>query len=144
MRSLVKNMMKSMDYIVLLVIGSACALALVVLFNLCNISITERVREIATVKVLGFYRGETRLYVFREVFLLTFLGAAVGLPCGWALHRFIMQQIRIDMVSFTVRVAPLSYCLSFLITMLLSVVVCLLLCRKIDRVHMAESLKSVE
>ena len=144
MRSLVKNMMKSMDYIVLLVIGSACALALVVLFNLCNISITERVREIATVKVLGFYRSETRLYVFREVFLLTFLGAAVGLPCGWALHRFIMQQIRIDMVSFNVRVAPLSYCLSFLITMLLSVVMCLLLCRKIDRVHMAESLKSVE
>ena len=144
MRSLVKNMMKSMDYIVLLVIGSACALALVVLFNLCNISITERVREIATVKVLGFYRGETRRYVFREVFLLTFLGAAVGLPCGWALHRFIMQKIRIDMVSFNVRVAPLSYCLSFLITMLLSVVMCLLLCRKIDRVHMAESLKSVE
>ena len=144
MRSLVKNMMKSMDYIVLLVIGSACALALVVLFNLCNISITERVREIATVKVLGFYRGETRLYVFREVFLLTLLGAAVGLPCGWALHRFIMQQIRIDMVSFNVRVAPLSYGLSFAITMLLSVIVCLLLCRKIDRVHMAESLKSVE
>ena len=72
------------------------------------------------------------------------LGAAVGLPCGWALHRFIMQKIRIDMVSFNVRVAPLSYCLSFLITMLLSVVMCLLLCRKIDRVHMAESLKSVE
>ena len=144
MRSLVKNMMKSMDYIVLLVIGSACALALVVLFNLCNISITERVREIATVKVLGFYRGETRLYVFREVILLTLLGAAVGLPCGWALHRFIMQQIRIDMVSFNVRVAPLSYGLSFAITMLLSVLVCLLLCRKIDRVHMAESLKSVE
>ena len=80
-------MMKSMDYIVALVICSACALALVVLFNLCNISITERVREIATVKVLGFYRGETRLYVFREVFLLTFLGAAVGLPVFFLLRK---------------------------------------------------------
>ena len=72
------------------------------------------------------------------------LGAAVGLPCGWALHRFIMQQIRIDMVSFRVHVTPLSYGLSFLITMLLGVLVCLLLARKIDRVPMAESLKSVE
>ena len=144
LRSLVRNMMKSMDYIVALVIGSACALALVVLFNLCNISITERVREIATVKVLGFYRSETRFYVFREVLMLTFLGAAVGLLCGWALHRFIMQQIRIDMVSFRVHVTPLSYGLSFLITMLLGVLVCLLLARKIDRVPMAESLKSVE
>ena len=144
LRSLVRNMMKSMDYIVALVIGSACALALVVLFNLCNISITERVREIATVKVLGFYRSETRFYVFREVMMLTFLGAVVGLPCGWALHRFIMQQIRLDMVSFQSQVTPLSYGLSFLITMLLGSVVCVLLARKIDRIDMAESLKSVE
>ena len=137
-------MMKSLDYIVGLVIGSACALALVVLFNLCNISITERVREIATVKVLGFYAAETRLYVFREVLMLSLLGAVVGLPCGWALHRFIMEQIRIDMVTFHVHVAPLSFVLSFAITMLLAVLVCALLGRKIDRVPMAESLKSVE
>ena len=144
MRSLVSNMMKSLDYIVGLVIGSACALALVVLFNLCNISVTERVREIATVKVLGFYATETRLYVFREVLMLSLLGAVVGLPCGWALHRFIMEQIRIDMVTFHVHVAPLSFVLSFAITMLLAVLVCALLGRKIDRVPMAESLKSVE
>ena len=144
LRSLVHDMMKSLDYVVGLVIGSACALALVVLFNLCNISITERVREIATVKVLGFYRRETRFYVFREILMLSVLGALVGLPGGWALHRFIMSQIRVDMVSFHVHVAPLSYGLSFAITMLLSVLVCALLGRKIDRVHMAESLKSVE
>ena len=141
LRSLVHDMMKSLDYVVGLVIGSACALALVVLFNLC---ITERVREIATVKVLGFYRRETRFYVFREILMLSVLGALVGLPGGWALHRFIMSQIRVDMVSFHVHVAPLSYGLSFAITMLLSVLVCALLGRKIDRVHMAESLKSVE
>ena len=144
LRELVRDMMKSLDYIVGLVIGSACALALVVLFNLCNISITERIREIATVKVLGFYRRETRFYVFREILMLSVLGALVGLPAGWALHRFIMSQIRVDMVSFLVRVTPLSYCLSFIITMLLSVLVCALLGRKIDRIQMAESLKSVE
>ena len=144
LRELVRDMMKSLDYIVGLVIGSACALALVVLFNLCNISITERIREIATVKVLGFYRRETRFYVFREILMLSVLGALVGLPAGWALHRFIMSQIRVDMVSFLVRVTPLSYCLSFVITMLLSILVCALLGRKIDRIQMAESLKSVE
>ena len=143
-RNRIDNMMKSLDYIVGLVIGSACALALVVLFNLCNISITERIREIATVKVLGFYRRETRFYVFREILMLSVLGALVGLPAGWPLHRFIMSQIRVDMVSFLVRVTPLSYCLSFVITMLLSVLVCALLGRKIDRTQMAESLKSVE
>ncbi len=104
--------MKSLDYIVGLVVVCACALALVVLFNLCNISITERVREIATVKVLGFYHRETLNYVFREILLLTFCGALVGLPAGWALHRFIMQNIRISLVSFHIHVTPLSYALA--------------------------------
>lgn len=86
LQDIVDNTMKSLDYIVGLVVVCACALALVVLFNLCNISITERVREIATVKVLGFYHRETLNYVFREILLLTFCGALVGLPAGWALH----------------------------------------------------------
>ena len=80
LRELVRDMMKSLDYIVGLVIGSACALALVVLFNLCNISITERIREIATVKVLGFYRRETRFYVFREILMLSVLGRVGPAP----------------------------------------------------------------
>lgn len=144
MREIVNNTMKSLDYIVGLVVACACALALVVLFNLCNISITERVREIATVKVLGFYHRETLHYVFREILLLSGVGAAVGLPFGWALHRFVMNRVRVDMVSFRIHVAPLSYVLAFLITLLLSLLVCLCLTRKIDRIHMAESLKSIE
>lgn len=144
LREMVNNTMTSLNYIIALVVGCACALALVVLFNLCNISITERVREIATVKVLGFYRHETMLYVFREILILTMLGAAVGLPFGKLLHAFIMSEIRIDMVSFNIRVAPLSYVLAFAITVLLGGLVCLCLIRKIDRVNMAESLKSVE
>lgn len=144
LRENVSNMMKSLNYVVALVILSACALALVVLFNLCNISITERVREIATLKVLGFYPLETQSYVFREILILTVIGTLLGLPFGWALHRFIMECIRIDIVSFHVHVTPLSYLLSFGITVLLGVLVCILLRHKIERVHMAESLKSVE
>ena len=144
MRGQVDNMMKSLNYIVMVVILSACALAFIVLYNLSNISVTERVREIATVKVLGFYPRETQSYVFREILMLTGMGAALGLPCGKLLHAFVMQQITVDMVSFEVRIAPLSYCLSFVITMVLALLVNLLLVRKIDRIHMAESLKSVE
>ena len=144
LQDIVDNTMKSLDYIVGLVVVCACALALVVLFNLCNISITERVREIATVKVLGFYHRETLNYVFREILLLTFCGALVGLPAGWALHRFIMQNIRLSLVSFHIHVTPLSYALAFAATLLLAVAVCLCLIRKIDRISMAESLKSIE
>ncbi len=144
LREMVDNTMGSLDYIIALVVGCACALALVVLFNLCNISITERVREIATVKVLGFYPTETLLYVFREILILTTLGALLGLPCGKLLHRYIMEAIRIDMVSFRIRIAPLSYALGFGITLLLGCFVCVCLTKKIDRIHMAESLKSVE
>ena len=137
-------MMQSLDYIVVVVILAACALAFIVLYNLSNISITERVREIATVKVLGFYPRETQSYVFREILLLTIAGALVGLPCGKLLHAYVMQQIAIDMVSFEVRIAPLSYGLSFGITIVLALLVNLLLVRKLDRIDMAESLKSVE
>ena len=144
MRDQVGNMMQSLDYIVVVVILAACALAFVVLYNLSNISITERVREIATVKVLGFYPRETQSYVFREILLLTIAGALVGLPCGKLLHGYVMEQIAIDMVSFEVRIAPLSYGLSFGITILLALLVNLLLVRKLDRIDMAESLKSVE
>ncbi len=144
MREQVDHMMQSLNYIVLVVILSACALAFIVLYNLSNISITERAREIATVKVLGFYSRETQSYVFREILMLTGMGALLGLPCGKLLHAFVIQQITIDMVSFEVRITALSYGLSFLITILLALLVNLLLMRKIDRIHMAESLKSVE
>lgn len=143
-RDQVGNMMQSLDYIVVVVILAACALAFIVLYNLSNISITERVREIATVKVLGFYPRETQSYVFREILLLTIAGALVGLPCGKLLHGYVMEQIAIDMVSFEVRIAPLSYGLAFGITIVLALLVNLLLLRKLERIDMAESLKSVE
>ena len=144
LREMVDNTMKSLNAIVALVVTCACALALVVLFNLCNISITERIREIATVKVLGFFPMETLTYVFREIIILTVLGALVGIPAGKALHHYVISEIRIDLVSFNIHVAPLSYALAFGITLVLGGMVCLLLSKKINRVPMAESLKSVE
>lgn len=134
----------SLDYVVLLVIVCAGLLAFIVLFNLTNINITERIREIATIKVLGFHRSESAAYVFRESFILTGISALVGLLLGKALHAFVMSRIDVDMICFKVQVTPLSYLLAFVMTMLFAVIVNLAIYRSIDKINMAESLKSVE
>lgn len=134
----------SMNYIVLLVVASAGALAFIVLYNLTNINITERIREIATIKVLGFYAGETAQYVFRENILLTFIAALVGLPLGKGLHTFVMAQVKVDSLSFDMYISPLSYLLGFLITFLFAFMVNLAMRRKLAKVSMTESLKSIE
>lgn len=143
-RNQVTNMMNSLNYIVWLVIACACALSFVVMYNLSNINITERNREIATIKVLGFYPKETYSYVFRENIVITLISTLFGLPAGILLHRFVMDQIKIEAVSFNVQILPVSYLYAFLVTMGLTLFVNLILVRKIDRINMAESLKSVE
>lgn len=137
-------MLKSMNYIVFTVILFAGALAFIVLYNLTNINITERAREIATVKVLGFYDPETDMYVFRENFVLTLLGVVLGLPMGVALHAYVMAQIKLDMITFDVRIAPVSFVLAALLTLVFSVLVSLILRLKIRRIDMAQALKSIE
>lgn len=144
LRDRVDNMMASLDAIVYLVVGCACALALVVLYNLSNINITERVREIATIKVLGFYPRETHQYVFRENLVLSLVGMLLGVPLGIWLHRFVMEQVHISMVSFRIHIAPISYAYALAIVLGLTLLVNAILNRKIDRIDMAESLKSVE
>ncbi len=144
LRDRVSSMMTSMNYVVLLVILCASALALVVIYNLTYINITERAREIATKKVLGFYPKETYSYVFRENVVLTVLGAAIGLPMGTFLLRFVMSEIRIDMVSFNNTALPLSYVYAVVISIALTYIVNLLLRSKINKIDMADSLKSVE
>ena len=128
--------MSSLDYIVFLVIACAAALAFIVLYNLTNINITERVREIATIKVLGFYR--------RENFVLTAFGSAFGLALGVFLHRFVMAQIRVDLIDFSVRILPKSYLLSFLFTFIFNFIISLFMELKLEKINMAESLKSIE
>ena len=144
LRVRVANMMKSLDYVILLVCVSAGALAFIVLYNLTNINITERVREIATIKVLGFYPKETSAYVFRENFFLTGISALVGLLLGKWLHAFVMGQIKIDMLSFDVRIAPFSCLLAVALTFVFAAAVNLAMYYKLDKISMTESLKSIE
>ena len=115
-----------------------------VLFNLTNINITERLREIATIKVLGFYPGETARYIFRENFVLTLIGMLAGLGLGVLLHRFVMAQIAVDMIYFNCVIKPVSFVFGILLTFVFTVLVSLGMRRKLDRINMAESLKSVE
>ena len=143
-RNRVATMMQSLRYIVLVVVLGAAALAFIVLYNLTNINITEREREIATIKVLGFYDGETNRYVFRENIILTVLGALLGLPMGTLLHAYVMGQIKIDLMCFDVRVAPLSYLISAALTLVFGLLVNLALRRKIRTIDMSQALKSIE
>ena len=140
----VDNMMESLNIIVYLVIGCAMALSAVVVYNLTNINIAERVREIATVKVLGFYKEETRSYVFRENIILSIMGAAVGLFLGKLLHAFIMSEIVVDLITFDVRVTLLSYFLAFVLTVVFTFIIDLLMGKKLEEISMTESLKAVE
>lgn len=137
-------MMESMNLIVILITACAAGLAFIVLFNLTNINITERIREIATIKVLGFYSKETALYVFRENFVLTIIGSLVGLLLGKWLHAFVISEINVDMVSFGIRIFPQSYAYSILLTILFSILVSLMMNGRLEAVSMTESLKSVD
>lgn len=143
-RDMFSKMMQTMNYIVILVIFCAAALAFIVLYNLTNINITERLKEIATIKVLGFYSGETAAYVFRENLMLTLFGAIFGLPVGIALHRYVMYNIKIDMVTFDVHVNPISFVYAILYTFIFALFVDFVMYFKISKINMAESLKSVD
>ncbi len=144
LRSRIGNMLSSLNYIVLVVIVCAGALAFIVLYNLTNINITERLREIATVKVLGFFDRETESYVFRENIVLTLLGILVGFPMGVWLHRYVMSQIKIDMVAFDVRIAGVSYLYAAAFTVVFSLIVNFAMGFRIRGIRMAEALKSAE
>ena len=130
--------------LVVLVVLCAAALALVVLFNLGNINIMERQREIATLKVLGFQLSEVNRYVFRENLVLSVIGTLLGVPLGKVLHAFVMGEIRIDLVSFEVRIAPESMLICAVLTMAFTLLVNLILIPKLRAIEMATSLKSVE
>ena len=144
MRERVSSMLTSMNYVVLIVLVCAGALAFIVLYNLTNISINERKREIATLKVLGFYPKESAAYVFRENLILTGISALAGLPMGYALLWYVMSQIRISSFYFGCRAALLSYVLSVAITFAFAVLVAFFLYFKLEKIDMADSLKAIE
>ena len=139
-----ENMLSKIDFIVIVLIICAAILAFVVLYNLTNINISERQREIATIKVLGFYSGEVDAYIFRETFLLSLLGAVCGLFVGIALHRFVVVTVEVSNIMFGRSIYPQSYIYSLALTLLFTVLVCLALRRRLKKINMVESLKSVD
>ena len=138
------NMISSLNIVVIVLIVSAGALAFVVLYNLTNVNVSERLREIATIKVLGFYDNEVSAYVYRENLVLTAIGSVVGLALGTILHRFIMITVEFDAMMFGRNINILSYLIAVVITMGFAILVNLVMYKKLKKIPMVESLKSVE
>lgn len=141
---MVKNMMDALDLVVVLIVFCAGLLAVTVLYNLTNININERIREIATIKVLGFNASETAAYVFKENMTLTVAGSLIGLLLGKLLLSFVMSQIKIDIVWFKAVAEPVSYVWSIALTLLSAIAVDFIFFFKLEKINMAEALKSVE
>lgn len=144
LREQVDNMLGALDEVIVVLIISAGMLAFVVLYNLNNINITERQRELATLKVLGFYNGEVAMYVYRENIVLTVLGAIFGIVLGKFLHGFIIVTVEIESVMFGRNIDLSSFVYGFLLTILFSLLVNGAMYFKLKKINMVESLKSVE
>ena len=136
--------MEAIDYAVVIIILSAAALAFVVLYNLTNINITERVRELATLKVLGFFDKEITAYVYRENVFLTLFGIVLGLVMGGLLHAWLVLTVEVDLVMFGRTAPAYAYVLAAVLTAVFSVMVNVAAHFKLKKVDMVESLKTVE
>lgn len=143
-RAVMEQSMSSMNYIVILVILFAGALAFIVLYNLTNINIIDRDREVATVKVLGFFPAETASYVLRENIMLSVLGGLLGLALGKLLHWYVMLQVQVEAMSFDTHISFSSYVISFFCTVAFAFFSNLVMGYKLEKIDMASSLKSVE
>ena len=136
--------MERVDFVVVIIILAAAALAMVVLFNLSNINITERQRELATIKLLGFYDGEVSAYVYRENIVLTVFGILLGCFMGHWLHIYLVRSTEIDLMMFGRQTATSAYVYAAILTMLFSVAVNILAHFRMKKIDMVESLKSAE
>lgn len=143
-KNIVESALACLDYIILMVVVFSGALAFVVIYNLTNINLAERSREIATVQVLGFYPKETESYVLRENLVLSVIASFIGLPLGVLFHRAVMSLIVIDLLDFPLVIQPKTYVYAVICTVLFAVVVNFFMKRQIAKIPMAESLKAVE
>ena len=138
------SMVKGLNGIIWVLIISSMLLAFVVLSNLITVNISERQREIATLKVLGFRRAEVKKYIFKENNLLAGIGGIVGIPVGIALHRYIMRTVEMDYLMFGRNIEWISFFYAFVLTILFSVIVNRMMTKRLNDIRMVESLKSVE
>ena len=142
--SQIDNMLGALDIVIVVLIVSAGMLAFVVLYNLNNININERKRELATLKVLGFFNGEVASYVYRENILLTLIGALLGIFIGKLLHAFIITTVEVDTCMFGRDISIQSFVYGTLFTIGFSVIVNFVMYFKLKKIDMVESLKSIE
>ncbi len=133
---------KSIDYIVMVIILSAGGLSIIVLYNLTNVNICERKKELATIKVLGFYPREVTAYIFREINLLAAIGVLFGVPLGILLHNFVIKTAEVDEVMFGRSIAPMSYLFAFLTIAIFTFIVNLIMRKSIKKIDMVESMKA--
>ncbi|MDE7124798.1 MAG: FtsX-like permease family protein, partial [Eubacterium sp.] len=140
----VDNALYCLNYIIWIIVLLSGMLEFIVIFNLTNINIAERRREIATVQVLGFYPKEQNSYVLRENLLLSIFSSLIGLPLGILFHRIVMKMIVIDRISFDIYIQPQSYAIALCCTILFAIIINQVMKKQIDKIPMAESLKAVE
>ncbi len=138
------DMLKSLNIVMIVLIVSAAILAFIVLYNLTNINVSERIRELSTIKVLGFYPKEVTMYVYRENIILTLLGILVGFIFGFFLHQFVIQTAEVDNMMFSPTITWPSYLYSAILTLLFSTIVMIAMHYKLKKIDMIEALKSVE
>ena len=141
---MIDDMMSNMNYVVWILIGAAGLLAFVVLYNLSNVNISERIRELATIKVLGFYDKEVYRYVTKETIILTILGIIFGILGGILLNTFIINTCELDMLMFNKRIEPISFIYGALITLIFASFVNIATYFRLKKIDMIESLKSIE
>lgn len=134
----------SINSVVLILIVSAGVLAFVVIYNLTNINITERRRELATIKLLGFYDHELAAYIYRENMILTVMGSLTGIPVGILINKFITSTAETNVMMFLQKISPIYFLYSVLLTIIFSIVVNLAMYKRFDKIDMIESLKSAE
>ncbi|EAF2437279.1 FtsX-like permease family protein [Listeria monocytogenes] len=142
--SLLNETLDSLNIVIVVLITSAALLAFVVLYNLTNINVSERIRELSTIKVLGFYPKEVTMYVYRENIILTLMGIAAGFILGFFLHRFIITKAEVDQMMFSPAISWTSYLFSGILTLVFATVVMVVMHIKLKRIDMIEALKSVE
>lgn len=140
----IDDMMSLLNYVVIVLIVSAGLLAFVVLYNLSNVNISERIRELATIKVLGFYDKEVYEYVTRETVILTVIGIALGLIAGYFLNYYILGTCEINMLRFTKNINPISYLYAIIITVVFTIIVNIATYFSLKKIDMIENLKTVE
>ena len=138
------DMMSLLNYVVIILIVSAGLLAFVVLYNLSNVNISERIRELATIKVLGFYDKEVYEYVTRETVILTIIGIILGLIAGYFLNYYLIGTCEINVLRFTKTIKPISYLYAVIITVIFTLIVNVATYCALKKIDMIENLKTVE